>query len=219
MEIAGKMRLRKLILILFTGLIVMSSLNAVYSDPADVVELEHTKLVNNIAAYNILSEDNCKSPEESSEQSAAGNTCDYMNAAQQDMKLLLPEREQINPDLKSSEIIKPDISNNAEDVFTRYKKKLALDKTVNNENFAFWPQKGYGTLSFSPEYRLNSYLSMQNVYSTNFLDKNKKSEFIFSIKPLNDDRVNLNVGASQVMFSEAVKPPHSQLNFSTRFKL
>lgn len=56
---------------------------------------------------------------------------------------------------------------------------------------------------------------MQGVYSRNILDKSNKNELIFSLKPFNDDRMNLNVGASQINY-ESGAPARSQLNFSTK---
>ncbi len=121
----------------------------------------------------------------------------YLNSSQDDV-------DNITPEFGSS---------------NTYEKIESVDKSFDNEKFRFWQQEGHGTMSFSPEYRLNNHVSAQSISSSSFLEKNKKSEFIFSIKPLNNDRVNLNVGACQVMYSESVRPPHSQVNFSTKFKL
>ena len=78
-------------------------------------------------------------------------------------------------------------------------------------------QQGKGTFSFSPEYKINSHISLQSIYSTSFLDKNKKNEVVFSLKPFKDDRMNFDIGASQI-YSENTAPTRSQLNFSTKFK-
>ena len=72
-------------------------------------------------------------------------------------------------------------------------------------------------LSFTPEYKLNNHVTLQNIYTTNFLEKNKKNELIFSLRPFKDDRMNFDIGAGQV-YSENTRPVSSQLNFSTKFK-
>ena len=113
-----------------------------------------------------------------------------------------------------------DTYNPSRTIFSEYKhKNFTFNTSLKNENMADWQHRGQGTLSFSPEYKINNHVTVQNVYSTNFLDDSKKSEFIFSLKPFKSDRMDLNVGASQVMYSEDVRPPRSQLNFSTKFKL
>lgn len=105
-------------------------------------------------------------------------------------------------------------------IFSEYRRnKFTLNTSLQNGNMVDWQHRGQGTFSFSPEYKINNHVTIQNVYSTNFLDDSKKSEFIFSLKPFKSDRMDLNVGASQVMYSEDVRPPRSQLNFSTKFKL
>ena len=99
---------------------------------------------------------------------------------------------------------------------TKYDSKIAPTSYKSN-SFASLDQRGKGTLSFSPEYKLNNRVSVQNIYSTSFLDKNKKSEFVFSLKPFKDDRMDFNIGASQI-YSETSTPTRSQLNFSTKFR-
>ena len=103
-------------------------------------------------------------------------------------------------------------------LFTKYQKnKFSFNTSYKSNSFASLDQRGKGTLSFSPEYKLNSRVSVQNIYSTSFLDKNKKSELVFSLKPFKDDRMDFNIGASQI-YSETSTPTRSQLNFSTKFR-
>ena len=103
-------------------------------------------------------------------------------------------------------------------LFSKYQKeKFSLNTSYKSNSLAPIDQRGKGTLSFSPEYKLNNRVSIQNIYSTSFLDKNKKSELVFSLKPFKDDRMDLNIGASQI-YSETSAPTRSQLNFSTKFR-
>lgn len=103
-------------------------------------------------------------------------------------------------------------------LFTKYQKnKFSLNTSYKNNTLTSFDQQNKGTFAFSPEYKLNNHVSLQNIYSTNFLDKNRKNEFVFSLTPFKDDRMNFNVGASQI-YSENSAPTRSQLNFSTKFK-
>ncbi len=103
-------------------------------------------------------------------------------------------------------------------LFSKYQKNnFSFNTSYKSNSFSSLDQKGKGTLSFTPEYKLNSHASIQNIYSTSFLDKNKKSELVFSLKPFKDDRMNFDIGASQI-YSETSAPTRSQLNFSTKFK-
>ena len=102
-------------------------------------------------------------------------------------------------------------------LFTKYQKnKFSLNTSYSNNALTSFAQQSKGTFAFSPEYKLNNHVSLQSVYSANFLDKNRKNEFIFSLKPFKDDRMNFDLGASQI-YSENSAPTRSQLNFSTKF--
>ena len=224
MGIAGRKILSAAVLLIYVGLTFFMPAYGQQAENVDVVVLEHTKLVTNITAREQVENEGALESEQNSGQIGAQNIHDYINKNPYDPHAVSFEKEKNAGDfsygLKYDASVKPDDYKQSETIFFRYQKnKLSVDTSFNNENFASWQQRGQGTLAFSPEYKLNDHLSIQNIYSTNFLEKNKKSEFVFSIKPFNDDRVNFNVGASHVMFSESVKPPHSQLNFSTRFKL
>lgn len=114
--------------------------------------------------------------------------------------------------------IAPESLTQTSTLFTKYQKnKFSFNTSYKSNSFASLDQRGKGTLSFSPEYKLNNHVSVQNIYSTSFLDKNKKSEFVFSLKPFKDDRMDFNIGASQI-YSETSTPTRSQLNFSTKFR-
>lgn len=113
----------------------------------------------------------------------------------------------------------PDNYSQTSTMFTKYSKnKFSVSTAYKNNSFASWSDRGKGTFSFSPEYKLNSHVTLQNIYSTNFLDKNRKNELLFSINPFKDDRMNFDVGAGQIYSETDSAPVRSQLKFSTKFR-
>lgn len=103
-------------------------------------------------------------------------------------------------------------------MFAKYSKnKFSLNTSYKSNSFASMEKTGKGTFAFTPEYKLNNHVTLQNVYSTNFMDRNRKNELIFSLKPFKDDRMNFDVGAGQI-YSDTTSPIRSQVNFSTKFK-
>lgn len=111
----------------------------------------------------------------------------------------------------------PDSYSQKSTMFAKYQKnKFSLNTSYKNDSFAGLNKAGKGTFSFTPEYKLNNHVSLQNIYSTNFLEKNRKNELVFTLKPFKDDRMNFGIGAGQI-YSEGTAPIRSQLNFSTKF--
>ncbi len=103
-------------------------------------------------------------------------------------------------------------------LFTKYQKdNFSIKSSYKNNTLGGFDQQVKGSFSFSPEYKINNHLSVQNVYTVNVMDKSSKNEVVFSLKPFNDDRMNLNVGASQINYQDTT-PSRSQLNFSTQIK-
>lgn len=101
-------------------------------------------------------------------------------------------------------------------LFSKYNiNKLSFSAAYKNDSFSSFGQQFRGTFSFSPEYKLNDHISLQSIYSKNFMDRSNKSELIFNLKPFKDDRMNFNVGASQIYYEDAT-PMRSQLNFATK---
>ncbi len=103
-------------------------------------------------------------------------------------------------------------------LFTKYQKdNFSIKSSYKNNTLGGFDQQFKGSFSFSPEYKINNHLSVQNVYTVNVMDKSSKNEVVFSLKPFNDDRMNFNVGASQINYQDTT-PSRSQLNFSTQIK-
>ena len=112
----------------------------------------------------------------------------------------------------------PDKYTQSNTMYTKYKKnKFSIQTSYKNGGLTSWPQQGKGTLSFTPEYKLNNHVSIQNIYSTSFLDKSRKNEIVFTLKPFKDDYLNFDIGAGQIYFDNYLRS-RSQLNFSTKIK-
>lgn len=103
-------------------------------------------------------------------------------------------------------------------LFSTYQKdKFSFTTSYKNNSLANFNQQFRGTFSFSPEYEINKHLTLQGIYSKNILDRSNKNEVIFSLKPFKDDRMDFNVGASQIYYEDAT-PMRSQFNFATKIK-
>lgn len=119
---------------------------------------------------------------------------------------------------KSDYTFAPDSYSQTGTLFAKYNKnKFTLNTSYKSNAFTSLEKTGKGTFAFTPEYKLNNHVTLQNVYSTNFMDRNRKNELIFSLKPFKDDRMNFDLGAGQI-YSDNTAPIRSQLNFSTKFK-
>lgn len=119
---------------------------------------------------------------------------------------------------KSTHKITPDKYSQTNSYYAKYNKdKFSFDTSLSNDGLTAFSDYRNMALSFTPEYKLNNHVTLQNIYTTNFLEKNKKNELIFSLRPFKDDRMNFDIGAGQV-YSENTRPVSSQLNFSTKFK-
>ncbi len=118
---------------------------------------------------------------------------------------------------KTDSVFYPDKYSQTNTYYTKYQKnRFALSTSYKNTALTSFEQYRNGTFMFSPEYKLNNKVSLQSIYSTSFLDRSRKNELLFNIRPFQDDRMNFNVGASQI-YSTSITPARSQLNFSTKF--
>lgn len=119
---------------------------------------------------------------------------------------------------KTDSTFAPETYTQTSTMFAKYNKnRFTLNTSYKSNSFASLDKTGKGTFAFTPEYKLNNHVTLQNVYSTNFMDRNRKNELIFSLQPFKDDRMNFNVGAGQI-YSDNSSPIRSQLNFSTKIK-
>lgn len=106
-------------------------------------------------------------------------------------------------------------------VFSRYEYKnwairTAYSKTVNSTNNNY-----NDNFYFSPEWKVNQFFSLKEVFSADIAKHRKKAEVVLSINPFGNkdsDRMRLEFGASQ-SYSNTNQVLRSQLKFSTNFKL
>lgn len=105
-------------------------------------------------------------------------------------------------------------------IYSRYKyKNLSLEtsysKTINSTNNNYNDK-----LFFSPSYKLNQYMTLKPVLSTDLTKQTKKAEFVLSLNPLgkkDSDRIRLDLGISQ-QYSELTDTFRNQFRFNTSFK-
>lgn len=119
---------------------------------------------------------------------------------------------------KYSSDVKPDSMSNSLTLFSKYQREKFSLNSSYKQSQAFMDKKTVpGVFSITPEYKLNDYFSVQNIYSSNLSNNQRKNEVVLSVHPLKNDRMNLDVGAGQVYYNDS-RPGSSQFNFSTRFK-
>ena len=119
---------------------------------------------------------------------------------------------------KSTHTTTSDTYSGSNTLYTEYEKKnfklnsgYTTNVKQNQEN------SDKGTLSVTPEYKINKHVSVQNQNSANLNDNSKKTELRLNVQPMKDDRMNMGVGVGQ-KFSGSSAPSSSQVNFSTNFK-
>lgn len=106
-------------------------------------------------------------------------------------------------------------------VFSKYEYKnwairTAYSKTVNSTNNNY-----NDNFYFSPEWKVNQFFSLREVFSADIAKHRRKAEVVLSINPFGNkdtDRMRLEFGASQ-SYSNTNEILRSQLKFSTNFKL
>lgn len=106
-------------------------------------------------------------------------------------------------------------------VFSRYEYKnwainTAYAKTINSTNNNY-----NDNFYFAPEWKINQYFSLKEVFSADIAKHRKKAELVLSINPFGNkdsDRMRLDFGANQ-SYDSTNTVIRSQLKFSTSFKL
>lgn len=106
-------------------------------------------------------------------------------------------------------------------LFTKYEKdKFAISSSVKktlNTTFA----SDYNTISITPEFKLNNYMSLKNVLTADITRNRRSSKVVFALNPFGKkdrERLELEVGAKQTVYMDTdfVK---TEFSFSTNFKL
>ena len=106
-------------------------------------------------------------------------------------------------------------------VFSRYEYKnwainTAYSKTINSTNNNY-----NDNFYFAPEWKVNRYFSLKEVFSADVAKHRKKAELVLSINPFGNkdsDRMRLEFGANQ-SYDNTNAVIRSQFKFSTSFKL
>ncbi len=101
--------------------------------------------------------------------------------------------------------------------YTKYDRKyFSLSSAYNKEaGVAF--STVIDKLSFTPELKLNKYISIKDVLTSDITRNRKQNSLILSISPTKDDRVRFEFGAGQT-FDENREIIKSEVKFSTQFK-
>lgn len=106
-------------------------------------------------------------------------------------------------------------------LFTKYEKsRFAISSSVKKSLNTTYAQD-YNTISITPEFKLNNYISLKNNLKADVTRNRRSSELIFSFNPFgkkDTDKLLLEAGAKQTYYvdSGATK---TQLNFQATFKL
>ncbi len=102
-------------------------------------------------------------------------------------------------------------------LYTEYEKKnFKLNSGYTKNTTPNQANQDKGTLSVTPEYKINKHVSIQNKYSTDLNNNSKKGEVKVNVQPFKDDRMDMGVGVGQ-KFSGSSQSS-SQVNFSTNIR-
>ena len=101
--------------------------------------------------------------------------------------------------------------------YTKYENKYFSLKTSYDKNSGVAYADIIDKFSFSPELKLNKYISIKDVITSDITRNRRKNEIILSIKPSNDDKVRFEFGAGQTYDENSVLL-RSQVKFSTQYK-
>lgn len=139
-------------------------------------------------------------------------------AAKQKSFVRKKELEDFTLGVKTDTTILPDSYKGVNTFFTNYSHDdFSFNTSYSNDSTASFQKRTKGTLSFSPQYRFNKFLTLKTAHSSNLMSREQKNEVILNIKPMKEDILNLNFGLGQTRL-QSERRPHSQLNFSTDFR-
>lgn len=120
--------------------------------------------------------------------------------------------------VKTDTTILPDSYKGVNTFFTNYSHDdFSFNTSYTNDSTASFQRRAKGVLRFSPQYRVNKFLTLKTAHSSDFMSQEQKNEVILNIKPMKEDRLNLNLGLGQTRL-QSDRRARSQLNFSTDFR-
>ena len=114
----------------------------------------------------------------------------------------------------------PDSASQTRTLYTKYNmnEKMSVGASYKNETLGPMSNQMKGTMSVTPEYRLNQHFAVQNSFSKNLSNQSTKEEVSLKLNPFKDkERMDLNIGAGQVQYDNG-SPSSSQINFGTNFR-
>ena len=101
--------------------------------------------------------------------------------------------------------------------YTKYENKYFALKSSYDKNAGVSYSDIIDKFSIAPELKLNRYVSIKDVVTSDITRNRKKNEVILSIKPSNDDRVRFEFGAGHTYDSNN-ELLRTQIKFSTQYK-
>lgn len=102
-------------------------------------------------------------------------------------------------------------------LYTKYDRKYFSVSSAYNKESGVAYSTVVDKFSFTPELKLNKYISIKDVLTSDITRNRKENSLILSIKPTQDDRVRFEFGAGQT-FDENKNIIKSSVKFSTQFK-
>jgi len=102
--------------------------------------------------------------------------------------------------------------------YTKYENKYFSLKTSYDKESGVDYSQNIDKFSITPELKLNKYISIKDVITSDVTRNRTKNELVLSIKPTKDDRVRFEFGTNYT-FDENNAVVRSQVKFSTHFKL
>jgi hypothetical protein len=102
-------------------------------------------------------------------------------------------------------------------LYTKYETKYFALKTSYDKNAGVSYSDVIDKFSFTPEFKLNKYVSIKDVITSDITRDRKKNEIVLSIKPTADERVRFEFGAGHT-FDSNNELMRTQVKFSTYYK-
>lgn len=106
-------------------------------------------------------------------------------------------------------------------LFTKYEKsRFAVSSSVKKSLNTTYAQD-YNTISITPEFKLNNYISLKNTLKADVTRNRRSNELMFSLNPFgkkDSDKLLLEAGAKQTYYVDS-GVSKTQLNFQATFKL
>lgn len=101
--------------------------------------------------------------------------------------------------------------------FTKYDRKYFSLSTSFDKNAGVAYSLVVDKFNFTPEIKLNDYISIKDILTSDITRNRRQNSLVLSIKPTKDDRLRFEFGAGQT-YDESRALIKSQVNFSTQFQ-